>query len=310
MNHSFNVEIAARYGMLEAVILEHLNFWTAKNKANEVNFYDGRYWTYSSTKALAELFPYASQKTISRTLHHLKNEGLVVFGNYNKSSYDRTMWYALTEKGNSILQNGNFDLSECQMEVPEKENQNAGNVKPIPDISTDIRTDKSTDNITVSDDTVRRSDVRRVLDAWNALSSCGIRPVSKINSGSKRYTSLMARIREYGIDAVLEAVEKIRESSFLQGKSGGKRQWMITFDWFVLPSNFPKVLEGNYSDGRTGGRNVPDIADTGGGDAVPAETEEEADAGDWEDDGDWVDLSGMTDEEYEEFLKKKLENNV
>ena len=135
MNHSFNVEIAARYGMLEAVILEHLNFWIAKNRANEVNFYDGYYWTYSSTKALAELFPYASQKTISRTLHHLKDEGLVVFGNYNKSSYDRTMWYALTEKGDSILQNGIFDLSKSQMEIPETENQNDGNVQPIPDLS-------------------------------------------------------------------------------------------------------------------------------------------------------------------------------
>ena len=25
---------------------------------------------------------------------------------------------------------------------------------------------------------------------------------------------------------------------------------MITFDWFVLPSNFPKVLEGYYTDRR------------------------------------------------------------
>ncbi len=304
MNHSFNVEIAARYGMLEAVILEHLNFWIAKNRANEVNFYDGYYWTYSSTKALAELFPYASQKTISRTLHHLKDEGLVVFGNYNKSSYDRTMWYALTEKGDSILQNGIFDLSKSQMEIPETENKNDGNVQPIPDKSTDISTDKSTDNITVSDDTVRRTDVRRVLDAWNSLSSCGIRPVSKINSGSKRYTSLMARIREYGIDAVLEAVEKIRESSFLQGKSGGKRHWMITFDWFVLPSNFPKVLEGNYSDAGIGGRDAPD-AGADGTDAESTMKEEENVTGDGEDDGSWIDLAGMTNEEYEEFLKKE-----
>ncbi len=301
MNHSFNVEIASRYGMLEAVILEHLNFWIAKNRANEVNFYDGYYWTYSSTKALAELFPYASQKTISRTLHHLKDEGLVAFGNYNKSSYDRTMWYALTEKGDSILQNGNFDLSKSQMEVPETENQNAGNVQPIPDKSTD----KSTDNITVSDDTVRRTDVRRVLDAWNSLSSCGIRPVSKISSGSKRHASLMARIREYGIDAVLEAIEKIRESSFLQGKSGGKRRWMITFDWFVLPSNFPKVLEGNYSDGEIGGRDAPGDTDAGGVDTESIVKEEETAARDGEDDSSWVDLAGMTDEEFEEFLKKE-----
>ena len=143
MNHSFSVEIATKYGMLEAILLEHLNFWIAKNKANETNFYDGLYWTYSSTKALSQLFPYVSQKSISRALHHLKDEGLIAFGNYNKSSYDRTMWYALTEKGDLVISGGDLHLSEGKMENPEKENQNSENVQPIPDISTYISTDKS-----------------------------------------------------------------------------------------------------------------------------------------------------------------------
>ena len=143
MNHSFSVEIATKYGMLEAILLEHLNFWIAKNKANETNFYDGLYWTYSSTKALSQLFPYVSQKSISRALHHLKDEGLIAFGNYNKSSYDRTMWYALTEKGDLVISGGDLHLSEGKMENPEKENQNSENVQPIPDISTYTSTDKS-----------------------------------------------------------------------------------------------------------------------------------------------------------------------
>lgn len=143
MNHSFNVEIATKYGMLESILLEHLNFWIAKNKANETNFYDGLYWTYSSAKALSQLFPYVSQKSISRALHHLKDEGLIAFGNYNKSSYDRTMWYALTEKGDLVVSGGDFHLSKGKMENPEKENQNSENVQPIPDISTNISTDKS-----------------------------------------------------------------------------------------------------------------------------------------------------------------------
>lgn len=65
---------------------------------------------------------------------------------------------------------------------------------------------------------------------------------------SKRYQSLVARIKEYSVDDVLTAIDKIRHSKFLQGRSGSKRAWVITFDWFVLPSNFPKVLEGNYDD--------------------------------------------------------------
>lgn len=101
---------------------------------------------------------------------------------------------------------------------------------------------------TVSKDTVRQTDVRRCVDAWNDLKSFGIKPVSKLTSGTKRYDSLIARIKQYGIDDVLKAIDKIKYSSFLQGRSSNRRQWTITFDWFVLPNNFPKVLDGNYDD--------------------------------------------------------------
>lgn len=91
----------------------------------------------------------------------------------------------------------------------------------------------------------------RVMKAWNQLSSLGIQPISRITSGSKRSINLRARLREYGADKIIEAIERIKTSDFLIGKN--TKGWMITFDWFVLPSNFPKVLEGNYN--RNGGGN-------------------------------------------------------
>lgn len=103
-------------------------------------------------------------------------------------------------------------------------------------------------NIIVSRDTIRQTDVQRCVDAWNSLSDCGIKPISKMTNTSKRYQSLVARIKEYSVDDVLTAIDKIRHSKFLQGRSGSKRVWIVTFDWFVLPNNFPKVLEGNYDD--------------------------------------------------------------
>ena len=57
---------------------------------------------------------------------------------------------------------------------------------------------------------------------------------------------LSARIGQYGIDDVLGAIEKIKQSDFLQGRNN--RNWTITFDWFVRPNNFPKVLDGNYGN--------------------------------------------------------------
>lgn len=62
------------------------------------------------------------------------------------------------------------------------------------------------------------------------------------------YQNQKGRIREYGMDDLLKAMDNIRHSDFLRGEN--KNGWMITFDWFVKPNNFLKVLEGNYNGDR------------------------------------------------------------
>lgn len=99
------------------------------------------------------------------------------------------------------------------------------------------------DNNIVSKDTIRSTDVQRTMDTWNHL---GISQVTKLNPNTKRYKMLKARIKEYGIEKVIEAIESINHSSFLKGQNN--KAWMITFDWFVMPNNFIKVLDGNYLD--------------------------------------------------------------
>lgn len=103
-----------------------------------------------------------------------------------------------------------------------------------------------------------------IVMEWNKLETLGIKKVSKLTSSSKRYKMLRSRLEEYGLDDVLLAIEKIRHSSFLQGRSYGNRKWKITFDWFVCPSNFPKVLEGNYDNDNGGGSNGGCGEDTAG----------------------------------------------
>ena len=41
MNHSFNVDIATKYGIEEAIVLENTYFWLEKNKANKRHLIDG-----------------------------------------------------------------------------------------------------------------------------------------------------------------------------------------------------------------------------------------------------------------------------
>ena len=126
MQHSFDIDLAKEYGLLEAIILNNFQFWIEKNKANNTNYYDGYYWTYNSTKALAALFPYSSQRQIQNALKHLRDENILQTGNYNNLSYDRTLWYAFTEKGKCIMQ-------KCKMDYANKGNGECKNVKPIPD---------------------------------------------------------------------------------------------------------------------------------------------------------------------------------
>ncbi len=108
----------------------------------------------------------------------------------------------------------------------------------------DIDTEKESDTeyLTEPEGSVcRTKDVRRIQKAWNEL---GLKQIVKIPSDSKRGVMLKARIREYGAEAVLEAIGKVKESPFLRGQNA--RSWVITFDWLIRPNNFIKVLEGNY----------------------------------------------------------------
>ena len=94
MTHSFDTEIAEKVGVNAAIIYQNIVFWTEKNKANEINFYDGRYWTYNSVSAWKKLFPYMGHSQIKTAIKKLENSGLIVVGNYNESAYNHTKWFA------------------------------------------------------------------------------------------------------------------------------------------------------------------------------------------------------------------------
>jgi len=140
MYHSFDTEIACKYGVNAAVIFNHISFWIEKNAANNSNYYDGEYWTYSSIKGFKEIFCYMSENQIRTALKKLTDNDVLITGNYNKLAYDRTLWYAFGKIGKSIYQKSQIDLSKIT-------NGNVENHKPIPDIITDSKnTDIITDN--------------------------------------------------------------------------------------------------------------------------------------------------------------------
>lgn len=126
MTHSFDVEIARKYGMNVAVIFNNIFYWCEHNRANGKHEHDGLYWTYNSRKAFAELFPYLTERQIRTALDKLIEEGLIVTGNFNADPRDRTNWYAVTKLGYCIGH-------ESPMQVTSESNASDLEVQPLPD---------------------------------------------------------------------------------------------------------------------------------------------------------------------------------
>lgn len=140
MNHTFDVAIAEEYGVHAAVLYENIRYWIAKNKANNAHFHDGRYWTYSSHAAFAELFPYLTERQVKYALQKLRDAGMIVVGNYNQLPFDRTAWYALGDGAPA----GNDDSTgqNCPTQQTDLSGLNGQNCPTNtyynPDINTDI----------------------------------------------------------------------------------------------------------------------------------------------------------------------------
>ena len=146
----FDTEVAVEYGVDCAIMIKNLQYWIEKNKANDKNFYDGRYWTYNSSKALAKLFPFWNQRHIELVLKKLVDQGVLIRGNYNSSAYDRTLWYAFTDESRWIYnkdethlqKTGNGNLENCESYISTKElTKELPNI--LPDNSTPNKTTSS-----------------------------------------------------------------------------------------------------------------------------------------------------------------------
>ncbi len=124
----------------------------------------------------------------------------------------------------------------------------------------DIEEERDIDINTISKDIVSSTFVQRLLGKWNSLNLTS--KLTKITPGTKRHKMLKARIKQYGEEEILKAIDEIPKSKFLMGRV---KDFEITFDWFICPNNFLKVLEGNYVDkeGSYGNNNGSNKEDTG-----------------------------------------------
>ncbi len=175
--------------------------------------------------------------------------GVCVIKHWRIHNYIRADRYVETiykdEKQELIEENGQYEVIQKANVIP--------NVIPkVANLSTQmdtqvrlgkVRLELGKDSIDNTTKVVSSTKVQPITSKWNEL---GLQKLISINKGTNRYKLLQARIKEYGEEKVLQAIENIKDSSFLKGQNG--KSWTITFDWLIKPNNFVKVLEGNYKD--------------------------------------------------------------
>lgn len=226
---------------------------------------------YSEITALSNKFGYCTagnayfaelygviKTTISKWISHLEELGYVkvklMYDEDGKTIWQRRIYLSdnfLYEKDTEkedgpIAQKDNRVLPEktkgyCSKEqggIAQKDKENITSIN-ITSINSLLRSTLKTEE---EEDLI----INKIKERWNELPEC-IPSIYAINHNTKRARDLGRRLDEYGLENVLKAIDRVKDSDFLQGKSKDS-EFVIDFDWFLKADNFSKVLEGNYKD--------------------------------------------------------------
>jgi hypothetical protein len=85
----------------------------------------------------------------------------------------------------------------------------------------------------------------RIKRAWNAMALPLMLPRCMVLS-EKRSKALKARLKDYGEEQIITAINVIPTSPFLRGESG--RWGGADFDFLMRPDSVLSILEGKYND--------------------------------------------------------------
>lgn len=139
--HSFNVNVAKKVGVNKAILLQYIEFWVDKNKANKVLIYEGKAWVYHTASGFEEIFSYMKANTIAKYLVELEKEGYLHSSQNiekGKNRNNRVKYYTLGDAYFSITEKEAQNQNECaknQNEPAQNQNECAKNQNVYNDIS-------------------------------------------------------------------------------------------------------------------------------------------------------------------------------
>jgi hypothetical protein len=144
-SHCFNTELAKRYSIEEAILVEHLYWWIRRNECNSEMEKEGRVWCYMTANGMSEYFSYMNSQKVRRISIKLNERGKVLIGNFNKVATNQTLWYAFSDDFIQELSKLGYDFSKMK-------NGNFKNEKSIEDIRKEYNIHNHIDALSKSKD--------------------------------------------------------------------------------------------------------------------------------------------------------------
>lgn len=242
LNHSFSVDLATKYDVEMAILIHHFQYWIRHNKRLGKNNHNGHTWSYQTLRDIEGYFPYLSKFQIQKIINKLIDQDILIKGNYNNSTYDRTLWYAFKDEAlfgiDTVKNMPNDEDKRCisgkpEMEKLESRNGFHGNQKPIPDTKTntrkeDILEEKESASISEKDIKSRETNITNIITPDKKAGAAPLISLSFISFGEfvkitqKQYDLLVKEHSKSYIDQIIEEV------NLWYPNRGAGRKWR---DW-------------------------------------------------------------------------------
>ena len=136
LHHSFDIDLAAQFGIEKAILIHHLQHWVRFNRNRKKNIRNGKCWTFQSRADMQAHLPYMTVPSIRHHLDELVKAKVLVTENFNRAKFDKTLWYAFVdEKKYGVDEENSKNFYERGKPHTSDENLTRGEeiLTPIPD---------------------------------------------------------------------------------------------------------------------------------------------------------------------------------
>ena len=102
VHHSFSQDLAEKYGVEEAILIHHFQYWIKFNREAGKNLHDGKTWMFQTRKEMAAHLTYWNFDKVKYLCEKLVSLGVLETNNFNKKGFDKTLWYAFVNEEDMI----------------------------------------------------------------------------------------------------------------------------------------------------------------------------------------------------------------